>query len=154
MTKKNEIDQLWMALVQSGNIRYTVQPAAAVPTLLVSDAAAAAWAWAAYVQVVAAAVLPNPCWICGISYSTPTVEAFQSDIAIATGAGAAEVDLAIVSATSELFAVVEGKSETITLPYPIRVVGTPRLALRIRKSSAASAAGFSVKVNIAAAVGA
>jgi hypothetical protein len=153
MSESQEVKSMFQAMVESGNVRYTVQPAAAAPTLLVSDAAAAAWAWAAYVQVVAAAVLPNPCWICGIFVSTPTVEAFQSDIAIATGAGGAETDLAIVSATTELFAVVEGKSLWIPLPYPIKVIGTPRLALRIRKSSAASAAGWSVKVSIAAAVG-
>lgn len=153
MSESQEVKSMFQAMVESGNVRYTVQPAAAAPTLLVSDAAAAAWAWAAYVQVVAAAVLPDPCWICGIFVSTPTVEAFQSDIAIATGAAAAETDLAIVSATTELFAVVEGKSLWIPLPYPIKVIGTPRLALRIRKSSAASAAGWSVKVSIAAAVG-
>ena len=150
---KQEEEAIFKAIVESDVIRYTVQPAAAVPTLLVSDAAAAAWAWAAYVVVVAAAVVPNPCWICGLFVSTPTVEAFQSDIAVASGAAGAEVDLGIVCATSELFAVVEGKSLWLPLPYPVRVAGSPAISLRIRKSTAVSAAGWSVKVSIAAAVG-
>jgi len=152
MSLSSRVSASFKALVDSGNIRYTVQPVGA-PTALVSDGAAAAWAWAAYVQVVAAGTVPDPCWITGIYVSTPVVEAFQSDIAIATGAAAAEVDLAIVCATEELFAVVEGKSLWLPIPYPVKVVGSPRLALRIRKSTAASAAGWSVKVGIAAAVG-
>lgn len=152
MGLKSEVDQTFLALVESGNVRETVQPVGAV-IAAVSDAAAAANAWSAYVEIVAAAVIPNPCWLTCVYLSTPVVEAFISDLAIASGAGAAEVDLAIVHAVSELFAVVEGKSLQLTLPYPIKIAGSPRLAVRIRKSTAASAAGWSLKVGIASAVG-
>ncbi|MDD4986973.1 MAG: hypothetical protein PHQ43_14590 [Dehalococcoidales bacterium] len=152
MGLKAEVDQIFNAVVNSANVRHTVQPVGA-PTAMVSDGAAAAWAWAAYVQIVAAATIPNPCWLTGVFLTTPVVEAFLSDIAIASGAAAAEVDLAIVHAGEELFAVVEGKSIWIPLAYPVRIDGSPRLAGRIRKSSAASAAGWSLKVGIAAAVG-
>ena len=148
-----EVKSSFQVLVESANIRYTVLPAGAAGTLMVSDGAAAAWAWAAYVQITAAAVIADPSWLVGVFLSTPTVEAFQSDIAIASGAGAAEVDLAIVSATSELFAVVEGKSLWIPLPHPIKLDGSPRLAGRVRKSTAASAAGWSLKVMLATAIG-
>ncbi|MDD5547098.1 MAG: hypothetical protein PHO67_08110 [Candidatus Omnitrophica bacterium] len=65
----------------------------------------------------------------------------------------AEVDLAMVHFGSELFAVVEGKNTPYMLPHPIRIVGSPRLAVRVRKSTAASLAGASMKLLIAAAVG-
>ncbi|MDD4985406.1 MAG: hypothetical protein PHQ43_06405 [Dehalococcoidales bacterium] len=152
MGLKQEVDQLFNALVESQNVRQVLHPAGAV-VAAVSDGAAAANAWSAYVQIVAAAVIPNPCWLVGVCLSTPVVEAFISDVAIASGAGAAEVDLAIVHAVSELFAVVEGKSLWLPLPYPIKIVGSPRLATRIRKSTAASAAGWSLKVAIATGIG-
>lgn len=147
-----EVKSTYKALVESGLIRYTVQPVGA-PIAAVSDGAAGAWVWSAYVQIIAAAVLPNPCWLCGIHVTTPVVEAFLADFAIASGAGGAEVDLAMFHFGSELFAVVEGKNTPYYLPYPIQIVGSPRLAVRIRKSTAASAAGATIKALIAAAVG-
>lgn len=145
MGLKQEVDALYAAQIESAAVRQVVYPAAAAPTAAVSDGAAAAWAWSAYVQIVAAAVIANPCWLVGLHVSTPVVEAFIGDFAIASGAGGAEVDLAIFPFTEELFAVVEGKSVIIPC-HPIKIVGTPRLAVRIRKSSAASAAGASIKV--------
>jgi hypothetical protein len=142
----------YLALINSGNIKQVVYPVAA-PTAAISDGAAAAWAWSAYVQIVAATTIPNPSWLVGVFMSTPTVEAFTADFAIATGAGGAEVDQAIFPFNEQLFAVVEGKSVTQFLPYPIRLAGQPRLSVRVRKSSAASAAGVSLKVIIATGVG-
>lgn len=153
MGLKSEMDATFNALVESGNIRYTVEPNLAAGIAAVSDGVVGAWAISPYVQIVAAAVVPNPCWFCGIIISTPVVEAFESDIVIAIGAGAAEVDIAAFYATSELFAVVEGKNTAYYLPFPIKVTGTPRFAVAIAKSTAASAAGWSLKIAIAAAVG-
>ena len=165
MGLKSEVDQVFLAAVESGNIRYTTAPVAAAPVAIVSDGVVAAWAWAPYVQIVAAAVIPAPCWLCGVVIHTAAVENHNGDIAIASGALAAEVDLAmfhyagvvaIVGATAALIAnaqPVTVASSTIWLPYPIRIAGTPRLAGRVRKSSAASAAGISVKCILAAAVG-
>ena len=157
MALKAEVDQLFLATIESGNIRYTLQPVAA-PTVLVSDGAAAAWAWAAYVQIVAAAVIPNPCWLCGIICHTGVVETFEGDIAIARGAAAAEVDLALFHIIAEVGNITPADGISVSvpplLPYAVRIAGSPRLACRLRKSTAASAAGISLKVLIASAVGA
>ena len=156
MALKSEVDQLFLATVESGNIRYTLQPIAA-PTTLVSDGAAAAWAWSAYVQIVSAAVIPNPCWLCGIICHTGVVETFQGDIAIASGAAAAEVDLAMFHIIAEVGTITPADGISVSapplLPYAIRIAGSPRLACRLRKSTAASAAGVSLKVLIANAIG-
>ena len=164
MGLKNEVDALYLAQLESGNIRYTVQPLVA-PTAVVSDGVVAAWAWAPYVQICAAAAVANPCWLCGVVIHTAAVEIHNGDIAIASGALAAEVDLAIlgyagvvaiVGATAALIANAQPvtiASSTIWLPLPIKIIGAPRLAGRVRKSTAASAAGVSLKVILAQAVG-
>ena len=156
MTLKSEVDVLFLANIESTNIRYTLQPVGA-PTALVSDGAAVAWAWAAYVQIVAAAVIPNPCWLCGITLHTGVVETFQGDIAIASGALAAEIDLAMFHIIAEVGSITPADGISVSLPpllpYPIKITGSPRLACRLRKSTAASAAGVSLKVILASAVG-
>ena len=153
------------AQVESGNIRYTTAPVAAAPVAIVSDGVVAAWAWAPYITIVAAAVIPTPCWLCGVVIHTAVVENHNGDIAIASGAAATEVDLAmfhyagviaIVGATAALVANAQPvtiASSTIWLPYPIRIATSLRLAGRVRKSTAVSAAGVSVKVILASAVG-
>ena len=155
--KSDKIDALYLASIESANIRYTLQPAAAAPTNLVSDGAAAAWAWAAYVQIVVAGVLPNPCWLCGITPHTGVVETFQGDIAIASGALAAEIDLAMFHIIAEVGIITPADGISVSVPplllYPIKITGSPRLAVRLRKSTAASAAGVSLKVILASAVG-
>ena len=160
-----QIDSTFLALVESGNIRYTTAPVAAAPVAIVSDGVVAAWAWAPYVQIVAAAVIPAPCWLCGFTIHTVAVESHNADIAIASGAAAAEVDLAIVhysgtwpviGVTAALIAAAvprEVYSSTIWLPYPVRIAASVRLAARIRKSTAVSVAGVSIKAMLAAAVG-
>jgi len=156
MTLKSEVDQLFLATVESGNIRYTLQPVAA-PTALVSGGAAAAWAWAPYVEIVAAAIIPNPCWLCGIICHTGVVETFSGDIAIASGAAAAEVDLALFHIIAEVGIITPADGISVSVPplllHLVKIVGSPRLACRLRKSTAASAAGVSLKVLIASAVG-
>jgi hypothetical protein len=155
MGLKSNVDQMFVTLVESGNVRYVTQPAAAVGTACVSDAAAAAWAWAAYVQICAAAVIANPSWLVGILVSTGVVEISDGDIAIASGGAGAEVDLAIfpVSWTHVPTAVGIGVAMPCMLPYPIRIAGSPRLACRVRKATAASASGVSLKVILATAIG-
>ena len=150
MGLKSEVDQLFLATVQSGNVRQVVYPVAA-GVAAVSDNAAAAWAWSAYVQIVAAAAIANPCWLVGIHFHTNAVETFYGDLAIASGAAAAEVDLAIIPVRSIVVGVTAMVIATwtdlpILLQTPIRIAGSPRLAVRIRKSSAASLAGGTLKV--------
>ena len=165
MGLKSEVDQVFLAAVQSGNIRYTTAPVAVAPVAIVSDGVVAAWAWAPYIQIVAAAIIPAPCWLCGVTMHTVAVESHNADLAIAIGAAAAEVDLAmvhyagiwpVVGVTAALIADAVPRvivSSTIWLPYPIRIATSVRLAGRIRKSTAASAAGVSIKVILATAVG-
>ncbi len=147
-----EVKATYKAIVESGNIRQVTYPVAA-GVAAVSDGAAAAWAWSAYVQIVAAAVIPNPCWLVGVFLTLPVVEAFYGDFAIATGAALAEVDQAIFPFSEQLFAVVEGQNQAQYLPFPIKIIGSPRLAVRLRKNTAASAAGCTCKVIVATAVG-
>jgi hypothetical protein len=153
MGLRQYVESLFLANVQSENARQVVYPVGAA-VAAVSDGAAAAWAWSAYVQIVAAATIPNPCWLVGCFLTLPVVEAFYGDFAIAIGAAGFEVDLAIFPFGEQLFAVVEGKSVTQYLPKPIRIVGSPRLAVTVRKNTAASAAGASLKVICATGIGA
>lgn len=146
MGLKSLINQLFLSNVETQNVRQVVYPAAAAGTAAVSDGAAAAWAWSAYVQIVAAGVVASPCWLAGVFLTLPVVEAFYGDFAIATGGAGAEVDQAIVPFGEELFAVVEGKSVVVPILKPIKIVGSPRIAVRVRKNTAASAAGCTLKV--------
>lgn len=147
-----EVKATYKAIVENGNSKQVVYPVAA-GVAAVSDGAAAAWAWSAYVQIVAAAVIPNPCWLVGVFLTLPVVEAFYGDFAIATGAALAEVDQAIFPFSEQLFAVVEGQNQAQYLPYPIKIIGSPRLAVRLRKNTAASAAGCTCKVIVATGIG-
>lgn len=150
---KQQVDQLYLAAIESGNIRYQVQPVGA-PTACISDSSAAAWAWAAYVQIVAAAVIPTPCWLVGVMIHTGVVETHNGDIAIAIGAAAAEVDIAIIPMVAGIpTAVGVSVAGPYNLPKPIRIVGQPRMACRLRKDTVASLAGVSLKVVLATAIG-
>ena len=158
MGLKSEVDQLWLASIQSGNKRQVVYPVGA-GVAAVSDNAAAAWAWSAYVQIVAAAAIVDPCWLAGIHFHTNAVETFYGDLAIASGAAGFEVDLAIIPVRSIVVGVTAMVIATVTdlpifLAERIRIAGSPRLAVRIRKSSAASLAGGVLKVICLTGVGA
>jgi len=152
MGMKTEVDQVFLATVQSQNIAQVVYPNTNAGVNVVSDGAAAANAWSAYVQMVAAATIANPCWIVGILLGVVAVEAFQGQIEIAQGGAGAEVPIGIVGAGTNTFAVVEWFNHIAYLATPIRVAGSPRLACRIRKSTAASAAGHNT-CNIVALTG-
>ncbi|MDO9580218.1 MAG: hypothetical protein Q7J06_06565 [Bacteroidales bacterium] len=117
----------------------------------VSDGVVAAWAWSPYVEIVAAGVTPDPCWLAGIHFHTNAVETFYGDLAIASGGVGAEVDLAIIPVRSIVVGVTAMLIATVTdlpilLAKAIRITGSPRLAVRLRKSTAASAAGGTLKV--------
>jgi len=147
----------FLALVESGNIRQVIYPAANARTAAVSDGAAAAGAWSAYVQICAAGTITDPSWLLGISLSQLVVEDIEADFAIATGAAAAEVDIAIfpyygMVATAATDAFQPG-NVVIPAIYPIKISGSPRLAVRIRKDTAASAAGCSLALILGEAVG-
>lgn len=65
MSFKNEIDQLWLATVESGNIRYQNWPVAG--KAIADDGA--------YDEIVIAGAGPGaavPCWLCGFAFSIAT----------------------------------------------------------------------------------
>lgn len=153
MSAQGNIKATYQALVESGNVRYAAYPVGA-GIAAVSDGAAAAWAWSAYVEIVAAGTIPNPCWLVGLTYANGAVEDIDADIAIASGAAGAEADLAIIPIRSLLeTSVGAGVVTPITLPFAIKIAGSPRIAIRIRKDTAASAAGGTVKIWVATAIG-
>ena len=150
MSFNDKVDQMFLADIESQNTRQVVYPVAA-GVAAVSDGVVAAWAWSPYVQIVAAAAIANPCWLAGIHFHTNAVETFYGDLAIASGALAAEVDLVIIPVRSIVVGVTAMVIATVTdlpilLAKVIKIVGSPRLAVRIRKSTAASAAGGTLKV--------
>lgn len=154
-----ESRQSFNALVNSGNVRYAVMPVGA-GIAIVSDGAAAAWAYPAanlHIEIQAAALLPaDPSWLVGVTILAQNLEvACYADLAIGFGADGAGIDRAEFSFFSELAAGagVVRPVQTYILPYPVRITGNPRVAGRIRKSSAASGVGITAKVIVASAVG-
>lgn len=150
MGLKNAIDAVYNAAIESANIRQVVYPVGA-GVAAISDNAAGGWAWSAYVQIVAAGVIANPCWLAGIHFHTNAVETFYGDLAIGSGDAAAEVDLAIIPVRSIVVGITAMVIATwtdlpIILSAPIKIMGSPRLAVRLRKNTAASFAGGILKV--------
>lgn len=155
MALAQQVQQNFLALVNSGNIRRVVIPAGA-PVAIVSDGAAGANAYAAWVQIVAAAVITDPSWLGGITILQSTLAAADlADLNIGSGAAAAEVSLAEFAYFLELAAGAGIVRPVVSyeMRYAIRVGGAPRIAGRIRKASAASATGVTPKVIFYTAVG-
>ena len=147
MALPQEVQQSFNSLVNSGSIRRVVIPAGA-PIAIVSDGAAAANVYAAWVQIVAAAVITDPTWLAGVTILQSTLAAADlADLNIGSGALAAEVSLAEFAYFLELAAGAGIIRPVVTyeMAYPIRVAGAPRIAARIRKASAASATGVTPK---------
>jgi hypothetical protein len=117
---KSQVDQLWLATVESGNIRYAQLPAAPV--------ACAVGAWA---QLAAAAATPAvPWWICGFKISVATGLTVEQGWTISVGYGGA--DGAAVAATTVVItaaycgligaaAAAMGGLDWLMLPYPVKV---------------------------------
>ena len=120
MALKSEVDELFMAAVQSGNIRYEALPAADVPCVV------AAWA-----QLFAAAASPAvPFWLVGFQIGFATGLAVEQSWLIDLGYGG--LDGAAVAAGTVLLTDwpihiscnAAGLLGTVTnqiLPYPIRI---------------------------------
>lgn len=159
MSLSQFVKSSFQALVESGNIRYNVMPIGA-GVAIVSDGAAVAWAYPAanlHVTIQAAGLLPaDPCWLVGIVILNNNLEvACYADLAIGFGVDAAGIDRAEFPYFNEIAAVAASNLIMLAyyLPYPVRIAGNPRVAGRIRKSSAGSAVGITVKVIFAIAVG-
>ena len=150
-----QVQQNFNAVVNSGNIRRVVIPAGA-PVEVVSDGAAAANAYAAWVQIVAAGVITDPSWFGGVHIIFNDLEAAcYADLQIGFGGAGAEVGYAEFAYFNELVAGVGIVHPVVTheMRNPIQIGGAPRVAGRIRKSSAASAKGITPKVIFYTAVG-
>jgi hypothetical protein len=65
MPLKSEVDQLWAAMVNSGNIRYASWPVAGI-------AIADDGAWDEIVVAGAGPGAAVPCWLCGFSFGNAT----------------------------------------------------------------------------------
>ena len=121
MTKKNEIDQLWLAAVQSGNIRYLAQPAGIVPCVV------AAWA-----ELFVAALSPAvPFWLVGFQFGAATglnaEQSWRIDLGYGGNDGVAVAANVVLVTDWPLHvscAAVAGMIGTVSnqfLPYPIRI---------------------------------
>ena len=117
---KTEVDQSFLALVESGNIRYQALPAGEVPC------AVAAWA-----QLFAAAASPAvPWWIVGFQWSFATGLVVEQSWRVSVGYGGAD-GAAIAAGTvvitnwplvvSGAAAASMGAPTTQILPYPVKV---------------------------------
>lgn len=143
-----QVQQVFIAGLNSSNQRRVVIPAGAA-VAVVSDGAAAANAYAPSIQIVAAAVLTDPTWLGGVEILFNDLEAAcYADLNIGTGIAPAITSLAEFSYFNELVAGAGIVHPVVSyeMKYPIIVTGSPGLVGRIRKSSAASAKGITPKV--------
>ena len=158
MSLKSEVDEIFAALVESGNIRETVYPIGA-PVAIVSDNAAAAWDYPAadlHIEIQAAGLLPaDPCWLVGVVFlANDLAVGCFADLAIGIGADAPGIDRAEFSFYNELAAAAGVVAPVFASRCtPIKIEGNPRLAGRIRWSAIPGVQGISVKVIIATAIG-
>jgi len=154
MSLPQEVASSYQALVESGNIRYVTVPGAAIGIQAVSDGAVAGWAWSDYVEIAIAGAITDPSWLCGISYHTG-IGPIYGELGIASGAGAAEVILAIIPFVIDVPSAV-GVAVALPswLPYPIKLTGSPRLAVTIRKDTGAGVEGGTLTLILGEAIGA
>ena len=149
----------YLALVESGNIRYQALPAAEVPC------AVGAWA-----QLLAAAASPAvPWWIVGFKISYATGLVVEQGWRVSLGYGGADgaaIAAATVVVTNWPFttigaaaAAMGGDSLTVILPYPVKVpvdIVDPgsRVAYSVVDNPVGGAVGLtSCRVIIATAIG-
>jgi len=154
MTLKSVVDQSFLAMVESGNIRYQGLPAA-----IVAIADDAAWD-----QLFAAAGAPAvPFWLCGFSYGIATGLAADVSLLIDLGWGGAD-GAAIAAAnviltnypvvlTAGVAAVGPSALPSEMLPYPVRIPAGSRMAARIASSPTGTVGFVEFRVILATAVG-
>ena len=160
MGLKTEVDQNFLAMVESGRIRYEAFPLAAVP--IANDAA-----WDELYVAAASPAVPH--WLCGFEFSIAT-NTVLAEVVMFIDLGWGGADGAAVAATNVLLvnwpigltavAVALGPHmhQNQMLPYPIRIpVGQvdpgSRMAARIASSDPAGVALTAFRVILATAVG-
>lgn len=121
--------RIFNLLVRSEALRYGTVPtsadgAAAVAVTLTANAAA--WTWGAYGQLIASTDAET--LVVGVNIENQVGAPGQGEIAIASGAAAAETELIRVAAVAGY----------VALPFPVRVANAVRLAARYRVSTGAA----------------
>jgi len=152
---KSLVSRNFLALVESGNIRYQ-----ALPVALVAIADDAAWD-----QLFAAAGAPaTNYWLCGFSYGIAT--GLVADVSLLVDLGYGGADGAAVAAatvvltnypvvlTAGAAAVGPSALPAEILPYPVKIPASSRMAARIASSPTGTVAFTEFRVILATAVGA
>lgn len=152
---RSRTSQLWLALVNSGNLRYQALPAAAVP--IADDAA--------WDELFAAAGAPAvPYWLCGFTYNFATggVVAEHSELVDigwggADGAAVAPANVIVtnfpVCVSAVALALGPFGPFWTTLPFPVRIPASSRMAARIAASPTGGVAFTDFRVVLATALG-
>lgn len=155
MPERNRTSQLWLSLVNSGNIRYQSLPAAEVP--IADDAA--------WDQLFAAAGAPAvPYWLCGFTYNFATggVTAEHTELVDigwggVDGAAVAAANVVItdypICVSAVALALGPFGPFQVILPYPVRIPAASRMAARIASSPVGGVALTSLRVILATAIG-
>ena len=159
MADLQQLKALWQAHLGSTNQKYNVTPGAtalgATGVQAISDGAAITQVWSAYVTVIAAATIPDPCWLVGAIFWLAITDApLNCDFAIATGTAGSETDLVELPVVAYVpSAAGMGVVPSVYLPFPIKLLGQPRLSVRIRKLSGAGVQGMTCKLIIMTGLG-
>jgi hypothetical protein len=146
----NLIGSLYLASVQSDNVRYRQFPAAGAGVAIADDAA--------WDEITASAASPTVnFWLAGLNISLPTAGiTADTEEVLAVGSGGADgatVAAAVLLVEHEILATIDtAVGEYLVpvayLPVPIRVLATSRIAARISSSitggMALSGLGYSV----------
>lgn len=154
MTLKSEVDQLFFAAVESGNIRYQAWPAGNVAVAVAAD-----------VELFAAAGAPAvPYWFCGFQYSVATGLVVAEHVMLATLGyggvdGANPPAVVLLTDWPLVFTAVAAalgpvNIQPVLLPYPVLVPAGSRMAINVAASIGAGVALSSCKALVAIAVGA
>lgn len=115
-------------------------PTGAGPTQATANVAA--WTYGAYAQIIAATTVDL--WVVGVQLSGVATVDTLHEVAIAVGAGAAEVDFGVFPYSDND----ANSTATFGLPYPVKVPTGTRLACRARNTGAAATA-IGVKLLVA-----
>lgn len=126
-----EIRQLFMSRVQTGNIVWTTYPTAVAPladvTGVTATADAAGSKYGATKEIIAAAAIAVAFWVGGLSVNTASA-ADQFQVRLAQGAG--DGTLFAESGIIDLSAVT-ANVPPIWLPIPVRLAASTRVACRL-----------------------
>ncbi|MDO9579929.1 MAG: hypothetical protein Q7J06_05105 [Bacteroidales bacterium] len=154
MGLKALVSRNFLALVETGNIRYQCLPVAIVP--IADDAA--------WDELFAAAGAPAvDYWLCGISFNWATGIAAETSLLVDVGWGGVD-GIAVaaenviltnwpVTLTAGAAAVGPDTHPPIMLPFPVRIPASSRMAARIASSPTGTLAFTDFRVILATAVG-